>query len=401
MLRSLSFFTAASCLCASIAAGADSRLAELQDLARSYLNAKSKAERARAKQGIVNHPGATIERVTEALRTCRRYAPAQPGLAVHELKGKTGKRLTTYTALVPKGYDPARRWPLILALAGGRGDGAQYARFWKRTLKGQTYLVICPTARDLWWHSSHALARLALRDACQRYHVDRNRVSITGISNGGSGTWFMAMHYPDLFAAAAPMAGAPQTGKGRVDYPYLLNLLHLPVYAVHGDADETIRIKWDRRAAELLDQQGYDCTLDVIPGGSHGSPHQRVQQVVEWLGTKVRDPNPARVRFLKQALGATTCYWLLLGRTSRPASVDVQIEGRRSIMIRSSRIGRLTLFLSSSLIDLDHTIAITHNGAALGSFTPKPSLDVLLASARIFRDPERLYPVMLSVGPAK
>jgi len=401
MRRSLSFFAAAGCLCASIAAGADGHLAELQDLARSYLNAKSKAERAQARQGIVNHPGATLARVTEALRTCRRCAPAKPGLVEHELRGKTGKRLATYTALVPKGYDPAHKWPLILALAGGRGDGAKYAPFWQRLLKGERYIVLCPTARDLWWHKSHALARLALRDACRRYHVDRNRVYITGISNGGSGTWFMAMHYPDLFAAAAPMAGAPQTGKGRVDYPYLLNLLHVPVYAVHGDADETIRIKWDRKAAELLDQQGYDCTLDVIPGGAHGSPHQRAQQVVEWLGAKVRTPNPAHVRFLKQTPGATTCYWLLIGRTSKPASVDVQIEDRRSITIRSGRIGRLTLFLNNDLINLDQAIAIKHNGAVLGFFKPKPSLDVLLASARIFGDPERLYPVMQSVGPAK
>lgn len=373
----------------------------LREHVRAYMDAPSQAARARAYERISEHPRATVANVADALRTYRDYPRAEPGRVMHELKGRAGRPRGRYTAIVPSGYDPARPWPLILALEGGSGDGAKYAPLWQRVLKGQTYLVVCPIAVDYWWHTSHAIAFLALKDALKRYHVDRNRVYITGRSNGGSGTWYMAMHYPDLFAAAAPMAGAPQTGKRRLDYPYLLNLLHVPVYAVHGAADPTIRAKFDRKAVGLMTSAGYDCRLDEIPDGGHGSPHQRLPQVLAWLATKQRQPHPKRVRFLKQATGATLCYWLFLGRTSRPASIDAQIADDNSIQLKTSRLGQVTLFLNDQLVDLSRPVAITHNGQRLGFLKPQPSVKTLLASARIFDDPTRLYPVAKTLKLAK
>ena len=41
----------------------------------------------------------------------------------------------------------------------------------------------------------------------ESYNVDKNKVSITGISMGGFGTWEMGISYPDLFSAMAPICG--------------------------------------------------------------------------------------------------------------------------------------------------------------------------------------------------
>ncbi len=49
-----------------------------------------------------------------------------------------------------------------------------------------------------------------------KYGISRDRVVLTGSSMGGYGTWEMAMCYPEMFAAIAPVAGggvAWRTGK--------------------------------------------------------------------------------------------------------------------------------------------------------------------------------------------
>lgn len=371
--------------------------AGLEKHVRAYFSAKGKASRTRAFGRISRLPFGSVRNVTQVILSLRKYRPAKPGTVEHELAGKSGKRLSTYTAIIPEGYDPSRKWPLILALAGGRGDGSKYAPFWRRVLKGQKYIVICPVGRGAWWHTSYLIALAALKDACERYRVDRNRVYLTGMSNGGNGTWFMAMHHPDLFAAAAPMAGCPQTSKGRIDYPYLLNLLNVPVFACHGADDETISIEPDRKACGLLREQGYDCQLSEIPNGGHGSPHQRVPQILEWFSAKQRNPNPTHIRFLKQNKGLKRCYWLLIGKTTQPAVVEAKIPRPNTIEIKTKHVQQLILFLNEGLIDMTRPVTIHHNGLTHKTVEPKRSLRTLLVSAQFFDDPERLYPCEISL----
>src|SRR5437763_201271 len=47
----------------------------------------------------------------------------------------------------------------------------------------------------------------ALEDVKRRYPVDENRLVDVGFSMGGAAAWQFAVHYSDLFAAAAPGAG--------------------------------------------------------------------------------------------------------------------------------------------------------------------------------------------------
>ena len=66
------------------------------------------------------------------------------------------------------------------------------------------------------------------------YTVDPNRVYLTGLSMGGYGTWSLACHQAERFAAIAPICGGG---------PWYLadRLKHTPVWAFHGDADGTVR----------------------------------------------------------------------------------------------------------------------------------------------------------------
>ena len=73
----------------------------------------------------------------------------------------------------------------------------------------------------------------AIADVMRQYHVDPNRVYLSGMSNGAIGTYAIGTHRADRFAAAVPMAGCYPYGL----YPLFQNFRMTPLYLLHGSHD--------------------------------------------------------------------------------------------------------------------------------------------------------------------
>jgi predicted peptidase len=93
--------------------------------------------------------------------------------------------------------------------------------------------------------------------------IDAARVTLVGISGGGSACWEMAMRYPDDFAAVAPLAsdGGDLT---RVD-----QIVDIPVWAFHSDSDLDIPVEGVRETVEAFKAAGGNTHLTLIPGNDH------------------------------------------------------------------------------------------------------------------------------------
>ncbi|MGC4046530.1 MAG: prolyl oligopeptidase family serine peptidase [Armatimonas sp.] len=122
------------------------------------------------------------------------------------------------------------------------------------------------------WGRLDALEVLA--QAKKLFPYDPARVSLTGHSMGGHGTWQLASLLPDTFASASPSAGwisfttyvgapPPVTTDPvnalftRANLPsdtlsFLTNLLNTPVFILHGDADDNVPVTEARRMRQEL-----------------------------------------------------------------------------------------------------------------------------------------------------
>ena len=49
-----------------------------------------------------------------------------------------------------------------------------------------------------------------MNDVLQRYNIDRDRIYLTGFSNGGTGALYFATLWPQRFAAVVSLMGAGQ-----------------------------------------------------------------------------------------------------------------------------------------------------------------------------------------------
>lgn len=95
-------------------------------------------------------------------------------------------------------------------------------------------------------------------------NADTNRLYITGPSMGGYGTWDAISRYPNLFAAAAPLAGGGNLTAAST------RLADLPIWMGHGVSDPLITVANDDAMYAALVAAGGDPIYSRIAGGDHG-----------------------------------------------------------------------------------------------------------------------------------
>lgn len=196
-----------------------------------------------------------------------------------------------YQVYVPANYEAVARWPVILFLhgAGERGeDGLLQTQVGlgtaiRRTADRYPAIVVFPQApRDTNWQGASARMALAALDrTLAEFRSDPSRVYLTGLSMGGNGSWYLAYHHGDRFAAVAvicgfvtprgPFPGIFATG---VDSPFekiAAGLKQLPVWIVHGDADAVVPVEESQRMHAALSAAGAPVHYVELPGVNHNS----------------------------------------------------------------------------------------------------------------------------------
>ena len=169
--------------------------------------------------------------------------------------------------------DDDKRWPVILYLHGRslRGHDLSMLRRYglpRYLAEGRDlpFIVVAPQLPDgQSWTDVDRLAAL-LEEVLTQYSADRDRVYLTGYSMGGGGVWRMAQAYPDMFAAAAPLAAltpAPSDAWVRA-------LTRLPLRVYHGTADEAAPFSGAEAMVTALRQGGVDAELRPYEGADHG-----------------------------------------------------------------------------------------------------------------------------------
>jgi predicted peptidase len=201
-----------------------------------------------------------------------------------------GKRLP-YRLLQPQGYDPARKYPLVLFLHGGgeRGNDneKQLVHVVPEFLKPENRrrfpcFLIAPQSPEAagevgwvavdWRAASYPQPkepaeplRLALElvTALQKeFSIDARRLYVTGLSAGGFGTWDAIARRPDLFAAAVPICGGGDPTKAA-------RFAKVPVWVFHGAKDKAMPPSKSQVMVEALRAAGGHPRYTEYPDEGH------------------------------------------------------------------------------------------------------------------------------------
>ncbi|MBK9308315.1 MAG: hypothetical protein IPM58_14830 [Nitrospira sp.] len=390
----------------------------LTALVHQYLDAGDADEAERLLATILSDEQASIETVSLIIKKGRAYQSQLTGTLPSEqivVRGQT----YPLSLFVPDSYETEKRYALVVCLHGFGFTGEEYLERWRIRL-GEDALLACPTYPSGAWFTRRAeeLVLETIQDVTRRYHIDPDRVFLTGMSNGGIGAWLIGMHHAPLFAGIAPMA----SGLDDVLMPFLVNLRNTPIYIIHGAKDQVMPVQLSRSIAKELDALGYpylyrEHQREHPIAGGHYFPKEELPDLVAWFHHQRRQPLPARVTLVRDASHFQPFNWVRLDATDPIAAfsedlvdrrderikrrvyarLDASIAERNRIEVQAEHVQRYSLFLNEELIDISKPLAVLTNGRPSFEGTVTPSVETLLRQARLRQDSERLFPIHLTI----
>ena len=194
-----------------------------------------------------------------------------------------------YLIHVPADMKKDEKLPLVVFLHGGGEKGGDPAkikihglpRYASRGGLPVRAVILSPQVPEKgdwnWWLLHEETFEL-IKKVARKYHVDKDRISMTGLSMGGFGTWVIGTLHPEYFSALAPICGGGMTFSAR-------RLTTTPVRAFHGDADDTVELCMSQVMVDAINRQGGKASLTIFHDVGHNSwaPAYEDTNLIAWL----------------------------------------------------------------------------------------------------------------------
>jgi len=319
-----------------------------------------------------------------------------------------------YVVLIPEDYDPAISYPVEFMLHGGVGRPEWEAGggWWRRgydSLKKPDRIVVVPAAwiGAFWWHENQAVNLPAILKIIKRdYNVDDDRVTLTGVSDGGTGVYFFAFKQPTEWAAFLPYIGHPgvlrNPASGGGHRLYFENLFAKPLYIVNGENDPLYPVQAIMPFIDILRETGVKHIFKPIENGGHNTNWlpQEAAQIEQFKLDNPRDPFPDRLDWIADRIDRyNRNLWLRvdeLASDSQPGILEVAREGN-DFQIVADEVSKFTLLLNPEEVDFSKAIKVEVNGSIVFEGLVSQEMNTLLEWLSMDLDKSLLFTAELTL----
>ncbi len=328
-----------------------------------------------------------------------------------------------------KGDMPKDGYPVFLYLHGSGPRANEWAtglKLAKRFNDGPSMYIVPQIPQEgewyRWWQRSKQWTwEKVLRIILSMPEVDKNRIYVFGISEGGYGSQRLASFYADYWAAAGPMAG----GEPLINAP-VENLAHVPLSFLTGDRDFMFyRHLLTKTTGEKLDSiqrihpneyvhrvkllEGYGHSIDYTPTTPWLAQHKRNAQPRHFLWENFEMDGLKRNAFynlqvLEEEDEFRTKYEFTANADN---SIDIKVDAVKynptwkdprwginmlfSKEFTPAQHGHLRIFLSDQLVDLKKKVTVRINGKEVFNGKVKGSKKNQKLAHELWGDPMRNF----------
>lgn len=133
--------------------------------------------------------------------------------------------------------------------------------------------------------SSRDLIAVFIDEACAKYPVNKDNVTLLGFSQGTILCYAVALTYPEKVKQVIALSGYINANiipehVSEKDYS------QLSFYCSHGNVDQVLPVEWARKAPKFLEALNIDHTYSEFPVG-HGVAPQNFHEFRKWLTDKI------------------------------------------------------------------------------------------------------------------
>jgi hypothetical protein len=271
--------------------------------------------------------GVGFDDALRRLKQGRTYAKAVPtGIVRKSLKIRG---LEAFHVLnVPDGYDPAKKYAVRFQLHGGvtaRTDNQPLGPDTIGMLAGPEQIYVIPYSwRDApWWGRTQLENLRTIVDSLKRtYNVDENRVVISGVSDGGTGAFYISMRDTTPYASFLPLNGFIMVlANGELGVEGDLspnNLKNKPLFIVNGAQDPLYPTSVVDPFVAHMKKGGVEVDYQPQANGGHDLRWwPKVRDTFEtFVESHPRTPLPDRLTFetAQDDLPERRAHWLIIDK---------------------------------------------------------------------------------------
>ncbi len=382
---------------------------------RSWLDAAVVADTLEQKMERLEHLGRrkrstryALENALSALsKLCanleRDHDPlVRPGVRELSRRSDLDGRPERFDLYVPPGFKPEekRRYPLVVVLHGYNGNPHRVMKAFLDDdsggpVGGVNGFVLAPYAHGNAFYrgpGEHEVMR-SLDWVMKTYPIDPLRVSITGVSMGGTGAAQLAFFYPDRFSAVSPLCGYQSYfirhdtshrplrpwEKDRMRHwsptSWAENGRNMPMFLAQGTKDyphENGKVLVERYRA-----LGYRVSEDWPDIGHHvWEIEWKNAKMWPWLASHQHDLSPSRITLKTDQLRYAKQDWLritLLAQPGRMGLVDARRVDAHHLVVTTHAVDALSIDRAQARLANDGAVQLQINGKPL-AFKPDTPL---------------------------
>ena len=319
-----------------------------------------------------------------------------------------------YTLLVPENYDANTPMALEFNLHGGVNrarpePGDSVWRSGNAQFTTPNRIVVLPVGwnETFWWFPNQAdNLKAMLSEIKQQYNIDDNRVFMTGVSDGGTGSYFFAFKQPTEWAGFLPYIGNPgvlsnRSGRER-HILFYENLKGKPLFIVNSENDPLYPARAVQKYIDRFEEEGIDYTYTVIPNGGHNTqwmPEQK-PRIEQFKSQTVRDPLPDSIVWTTNEVGHYNRYhWLVIEQIrarGEPATITIDRNGN-DFEITTNYVKKFSLLLNPEEVNFSKPIRVRINDEVVHDGLVPQDANTLLQWAVEDRDRSMLFTAELTL----
>jgi fermentation-respiration switch protein FrsA (DUF1100 family) len=325
----------------------------------------------------------------------------KPGPQVATFRSDVDETDQPYGLYLPRNFDPAKKYPLVLSLHGAwsnhrlnlrrvfgmgnrPGESDLDATRYFPPLSDVGYIVASPLARGTLGYQGIPEKDVydVLADVKRRFPVDEDRIYLTGLSMGGGGSVWLGLTRPDVWAAIAPVC--PAVPPGAIEFAP--NALNLPVHVFQGGADPVVAPEGTRELVSTLRNLDARVEYTEYPNVQHNSWDKAYAnaQIFDWFGRFKRNRYPDRVRFVTDRYEYPGAYWVRIDHLTPGTKASIEAayteRNRISVKVQGSLGFTLTLTGHPSFM-AGKPLIVTINGIA-HTVSPRDSVSFAAQAGR-------------------